>query len=70
MALASLFTNAQLALRPLSAVLLVLPLLIGAGWALFLGWWLDLRKLPPSSFLPEADGGEPTVKPINATREL
>ena len=45
-------------------------LLIGAGWALFLGWWLDLRKLPPSSFLPEADGGEPTVKPINATREL
>lgn len=45
-------------------------LLVGAGWALFLGWWLDLRKLPPSSFLPEADGGEPTMKPLNATREL
>jgi hypothetical protein len=32
MALASFFTNAQLALRPLLAAILVLPLLIGAGW--------------------------------------
>jgi MFS family permease len=34
---------------------------IGAAWALFLAWWLDLRRLPPSAFLSEADGGEPPV---------
>ncbi|MFN3257602.1 MAG: MFS transporter [Ilumatobacter sp.] len=33
-------------------------LLIGAGWALFLAWWLDLRRQPPEAFLSEADGGE------------
>lgn len=33
----------------------------GALWALFLARWLDLRRLPPSSFLSEADGGEPPV---------
>ena len=31
----------------------------GAAFALFLSWWLDLRRLPRSAFLPEADGGEP-----------
>jgi MFS family permease len=30
----------------------------GAAWALFLAWWLDLRRQPPSAFLSEADGGE------------
>jgi MFS family permease len=34
-------------------------LAIGAGVALFLAWWLDLRRLPQSAFLAEADGGEP-----------
>ena len=33
----------------------------GAAWALFLAWWLDLRRQPPSAFLSEADGGEPPV---------
>ncbi|MCH9835498.1 MFS transporter [bacterium] len=33
----------------------------GATWALFLAWWLDLRRQPPSAFLSEADGGEPPV---------
>ena len=31
----------------------------GAAFALFLAWWLDLRRLPQSAFLAEADGGEP-----------
>ncbi len=34
---------------------------IGAAWALFLAWWLDLRRQPPSAFLSEADGGEPPI---------
>ncbi len=34
---------------------------VGAAWALFLSWWLDLRRQPPSAFLSEADGGEPPV---------
>ncbi len=34
---------------------------VGAAVALFLAWWVDLRRLPPDSFLPEADGGEPTT---------
>jgi len=38
----------------------------GAAFALFLSWWLDLRRLPPSAFLPEEDGGEPISRP--ATR--
>lgn len=33
-------------------------LVIGAAWAFFLAWWLDLRRQPPSAFLSEADGGE------------
>jgi MFS family permease len=39
----------------------------GAAFALFLAWWLDLRRLPPEAFLPEEDGGEPVT---NATRML
>lgn len=31
---------------------------VGAAWALFLSWWLDLRRQPPTAFLSEADGGE------------
>ncbi|MEP4651302.1 MAG: MFS transporter [Ilumatobacter sp.] len=31
---------------------------VGAVWALFLAWWLDLRRQPPESFLTEAEGGE------------
>ncbi|MGA9278737.1 MFS transporter [Ilumatobacter sp.] len=31
---------------------------IGALWAFFLAWWLDLRRQPPSAFLSEAEGGE------------
>ena len=31
----------------------------GAGFALFLAWWVDLRRFPPSAFLAEEDGGEP-----------
>jgi MFS family permease len=34
---------------------------VGAAWALFLAWWLDLRRQPPSAFLSEADGGEAPV---------
>jgi predicted MFS family arabinose efflux permease len=34
-------------------------LAFGAAFALFLAWWVDLRRLPPSAFLPEEDGGEP-----------
>jgi MFS family permease len=39
----------------------------GAAFALFLAWWVDLRRLPESAFLPEEDGGEPFT-PTNATR--
>jgi len=31
----------------------------GAAFALFLAWWVDLRRLPRSAFLAEEDGGEP-----------
>jgi predicted MFS family arabinose efflux permease len=41
----------------------------GAVFALFLAWWVDLRRLPESAFLAEADGGEPFT-PTNATRLL
>ncbi|MFT6290744.1 MAG: MFS family permease [Ilumatobacter sp.] len=34
---------------------------VGAGWALFLAWWLDLRRQPPSAFLSEAEGGEAPI---------
>jgi MFS family permease len=33
----------------------------GAAFAFFLAWWVDLRRLPPSAFLAEADGGEPAA---------
>ncbi len=37
---------------------------VGAAWALFLAWWLDLRRQPPDSFLTEAEGGEaPLTRP-------
>jgi MFS family permease len=39
----------------------------GAVFAIFLSWWVDLRRLPKSAFLPESDGGEP-FKATNATR--
>ena len=39
----------------------------GAAFALFLAWWVDLRRLPPSAFLSEEDGGEPFT-PTNASR--
>ena len=39
----------------------------GAAFALFLAWWVDLRRLPQSAFLPEEDGGEPFT-PTKATR--
>ena len=39
----------------------------GAVFALFLARWLDLRRLPQSAFLAEADGGEPFT-PMNASR--
>jgi len=39
----------------------------GAAFALFLAWWVDLRRLPQSAFLPEEDGGEPFT-PRNANR--
>ncbi len=42
-------------------------LLIGAAFALFLAWWVDLRRLPQKAFLPEEDGGEP-FRPQNASR--
>jgi MFS family permease len=39
-------------------------LVVGAVWSMFLAWWLDLRRQPPSAFLSEADGGEaPMTKP-------
>jgi len=39
----------------------------GAAFAIFLAWWVDLRRLPESAFLAEQDGGEP-FKATNATR--
>ena len=39
----------------------------GAAFAVFLAWWVDLRRLPESAFLPEEDGGEP-FRPTNETR--
>jgi MFS family permease len=39
----------------------------GAAFALFLAWWVDLRRLPQSAFLPEEDGGE-AFTPTNASR--
>jgi len=41
----------------------------GAAFALFLAWWVDLRRLPQSAFLSEEDGGEPFT-PTNASRLL
>jgi MFS family permease len=41
----------------------------GAAFALFLAWWVDLRRLPQSAFLPEEDGGE-AFTPTNASRLL
>lgn len=35
-------------------------LLFGAAFALFLAWWADLRRLPPSEFLPPDVPHEPT----------
>ena len=42
-------------------------IIFGAIFALFLARWLDLRRLPRSAFLAEADGGEPFA-PATATR--
>jgi MFS family permease len=42
-------------------------LAFGAAFALFLAWWLDLRRMPESAFLPEAEGGE-RFQPVNASR--
>ncbi|MEM9516872.1 MAG: MFS transporter [Actinomycetota bacterium] len=39
----------------------------GAAFAVFLAWWVDLRRMPRSAFLPEEDGGEP-FRPVNASR--
>jgi predicted MFS family arabinose efflux permease len=39
----------------------------GAVFALFLAWWVDLRRFPPSAFLSEEDGGEPFTA-TNASR--
>ena len=39
----------------------------GAAFAVFLAWWVDLRRMPQSAFLPEHEGGEP-FRPINASR--
>ncbi|MDX2381694.1 MAG: hypothetical protein QNM02_18270, partial [Acidimicrobiia bacterium] len=44
-------------------------LMFGAVFALFLAWWLDLRRLPESAFLSEDEGGEP-FKAVNASRLL
>jgi len=41
----------------------------GAAFALFLAWWVDLRRLPASAFLHEDDGGEP-MSVISATRSF
>lgn len=39
----------------------------GAAFALFLAWWVDLRRLPQDAFLSVEDGGEPFT-PTNASR--
>ncbi len=39
----------------------------GAAFALFLAWWLDLRRLPRSAFLPEEDGGEPLTPAVETS---
>ncbi len=41
----------------------------GAAFALFLSWWVDLRRMPQSAFLAVEDGGEPFT-PTNASRLL
>lgn len=43
-------------------------LLFGAAFAVFLAWWLDLRRLPPNAFLPEDEGGEPITHPTQRGR--
>lgn len=43
-------------------------LLFGAAFAVFLSWWIDLRRLPQSAFLPEADGGEVFSVPTTTRR--
>lgn len=40
----------------------------GAVFALFLAWWVDLRRLPPSAFLDVADGGEVLSDPTPRRR--
>ncbi len=40
---------------------------IGAAFAVFLAYWVDLRHLTRGAFLPEADGGE-KYTPVNASR--
>jgi hypothetical protein len=41
----------------------------GAVFAVFLAWWVDLRRMPETAFLSEADGGE-RFTPTNASRLL
>ncbi len=43
---------------------------MGAVFALFLARYLDLRTLPESAFLPEADGGEERDPTDNASRQF
>ncbi|MEM1332193.1 MAG: MFS transporter [Actinomycetota bacterium] len=45
-------------------------MLVGAAWAVFLSWWLDLRRRPADWFLAEADGGETAIRPVNASRQI
>lgn len=40
---------------------------LGAAFAIFLAWWVNLRRLPTDAFLAEHDGGEP-MRPVNASR--
>ena len=40
---------------------------IGAGFAVFLAYWVDLRHLTRGAFLPESEGGE-KYPPVNASR--
>lgn len=40
----------------------------GAAFAVFLAWWVDLRRLPRSAFLPEEDGGEAFSAPTSSRR--
>jgi hypothetical protein len=39
----------------------------GAAFAIFLAYWVDLRHLTRSAFLPEDEGGE-KYTPVNASR--